>query len=331
MKALLVLLLCSFQVKAQQNHFIYIESPNILPFYIRINQQVYSSTADGYLILAPLPSGNYPCVIGFPKNQWPTQSITVSLANQDLGFLLQQDSKQRWGLINLIDTTRIAATAKSVPGLSSNVTLDEFSTVLAAASNTILIKDASGLPGLSGNDTNKLTENREDTKTVHPTASVLSVALLSSSLDSNIRHSTYLVKEANSTDTISVELLYVPKDSIPTTPLVSSRSDSVQVSLLQPASCAQSATQTDLDSLMSVLVNVPDSINKINLAVQHIQEKCFSVEQIRVLTDFFSAEADKCVFLLAAYPYTPNPIEFKTLQSVLQDEKNIKQFSERVR
>ena len=318
MKALLVLLLCSFQVKAQQNHFVYIESPNKLPFYIRINQQVYSSTAEGYVILAPLSSGNYPCIIGFPKNQWPTQSVTLSLANQDFGFLLQQDAQQTWGLFNLMDTTRIAATAKSVPGLSSTVVLDEFSTVLAAASNTTLIKEASHLPGFSTIETNNLHQKLVDTLNINSAAPVLPVVLLSSSLDSNSRHSRYLINETNGTDTVSVELLYVSKDSI-------------QVPLLQPAPCVQSATQTDLDSLMRALVSAPDSINKINLAIQHIQEKCFGVDQIRALTNVFSAEADKCAFLLAAYPYTPNPLEFKTLQSVLQDEINIKQFTERVR
>ncbi len=318
MKALLVLLLCSFQLKAQQNHFVYIESPSKLPFYIRINQQVYSSTADGYLILAPLSSGNYPCIIGFPKNQWPTQSVALSIVNQDLGFLLQQDAQQAWGLINLIDTSRIAATAKSVPAISSTVVLDEFSTVLAAASNTTLIKEASHLPGFSTADTNKLPPKSVDTPIVNSFAPALPVVLLSSSLDSNGRHCSYLVNEANTTDTISLELLYVLKDSI-------------QVSLLQPTPCVQSATQTDVDSLIQALVSVPDSINRIHLAIQHIQEKCFGVDQIRSLTDVFSGEADKCAFLLAAYPYTSNPVEFKKLQSVLVDEKNIKQFTDRVR
>ena len=318
MKALLVLLLCSFQVKAQQNHFIYIECPNKLPFYIRINQQVYSSTADGYLILAPLSSGIYPCIIGFPKNQWPTQSVTLSIVSQDVGFLLQQDAQQAWGLINLIDTSRIAATAKSVPGLSSTVLLDEFSTVLAAASNTVLIKEASHLPGFSSVGNNMLPQKAVDTFPVSPYAPILPVVLLSSSLDSNIRHSIYLVKEVNSTDTIPVELAYIVNDS-------------VQVLIPPSAPCVQPATQGEVDSLMGALVSLPDSINKIHLAIQRIQEKCFGVDQIRSLTVVFSAEADKCAFLLAAYPYTPNPVEFKTLESVLLDEKNIKQFTDRVR
>ncbi len=233
-------------------------------------------------------------------------------------------------MFNLQEGTTLAFTAKSSAVLPTPVSLDEFSTVLAAASNTVLIKEALALPGSAAADT--ITSFSLMADTIHSNAAThhLPVELLSTSLDSNFRHSTYRINDANGIDTISIELLYPLMDTTSVGTLVKTDADSQRMAISPARPCVQLATQSDLDSLMRDIQFLHDTSDKINLAVRRLQEKCFDIAQIRILTYVFSEEADKCALLLAAYPYTPDPVAFKTLKSVLNDEKNIKAFTERV-
>jgi hypothetical protein len=42
---------------AQQNHFIYIQTENKQPFYVKLDKQLFSSAASGYIILPKLKEG----------------------------------------------------------------------------------------------------------------------------------------------------------------------------------------------------------------------------------------------------------------------------------
>ncbi|MEO7766014.1 MAG: hypothetical protein ABIS01_01265, partial [Ferruginibacter sp.] len=44
-------------LKAQQNHFIYVQTENRQPFYVKVNSKLYSSSATGYLVVAKLKEG----------------------------------------------------------------------------------------------------------------------------------------------------------------------------------------------------------------------------------------------------------------------------------
>src|SRR4051812_33180583 len=87
--------------QAQQNHFIYIQTENKQPFYIKLDKQLYSSNASGYIILPKLKNGTYDLAIGFPKSEWPEQKMTCSIDNKDIGFLLKNFGDKGWGLFNM--------------------------------------------------------------------------------------------------------------------------------------------------------------------------------------------------------------------------------------
>jgi hypothetical protein len=87
-------------VNAQQNHFIYLQTENKQPFYVRINKKVLSSSAAGYLILPKLTDGKYTLALGFPKNEWPEQIINCTVDKKDAGYLLKNFGDKGWGLFN---------------------------------------------------------------------------------------------------------------------------------------------------------------------------------------------------------------------------------------
>lgn len=104
----LFFLVISFQGKAQEKHFIYIQSENKQPFYVQMNDQNYSSTASGYVIIPQLLKGKYYLVAGFAKNLYPEQKFTIDL-NKDAGYSLKQFEDKKWGLFDIVAFNTIMA------------------------------------------------------------------------------------------------------------------------------------------------------------------------------------------------------------------------------
>jgi Domain of unknown function (DUF4476) len=91
----------SLNLTAQQNHFVYIQADNKQPFYVKLNDKVYSSSATGYIILSKLVENNYNLTIGFPKNEWAEQKLNLIVQKNDLGYLLKNFDEKGWGLVDM--------------------------------------------------------------------------------------------------------------------------------------------------------------------------------------------------------------------------------------
>ena len=127
---------------AQQNHFIYIQTENRQPFYLKHDNKLYSSSLSGYLIVPKLVDGSYHFSIGFPKNEWPEQTITCSVNKKDIGYLLKNFGERGWGLFNL-QSMEIQMANKKIPeddGVIRENKTDAFSIVLADVVNDPSIK-----------------------------------------------------------------------------------------------------------------------------------------------------------------------------------------------
>jgi len=88
-------------LSAQQNHFVYVQTENKQPFYVKLEKKILSSSASGYLIIPKLQDGNYIFTVGFPKNEWPEQNVTCTVNKKDAGYLLKNFGDKGWGLFNL--------------------------------------------------------------------------------------------------------------------------------------------------------------------------------------------------------------------------------------
>jgi hypothetical protein len=149
---------------AQQNHFIYIQSDNKQPFYLRWDKKIISSTISGYLIIPKLVDGTYTFNVGFPKNEWPEQTFTCTINKKDIGLLLKNFTDKGWGLFNLqtLDITMAAAKPEK-PVVPVETKVDEFSAMLANVVNDPSIKHAATLPPPVSLQTDTTTATVEDT------------------------------------------------------------------------------------------------------------------------------------------------------------------------
>jgi len=127
------MLLLSTALHAQQYYFAYVQTDNKQPFYLKMNDKVLSSSASGYVVIPKLSSGNYSVTFGFPKDQFPQQTINLNIASTDAGFLLKDFGAKGWGLFNL-ETMQVAMNNTAPTALATNE--DVFTNTLAGAANT---------------------------------------------------------------------------------------------------------------------------------------------------------------------------------------------------
>lgn len=108
-------------VSAQEddNHFIYIQADNKKPFYVILNDKLYSSSSIGYLIIPKLKSASYNLTLGFPQNAAPEQKFAVVVKDNDIGFALKALDSKNYSLTDL-QTQQVLTSGKGAPSGTSN-------------------------------------------------------------------------------------------------------------------------------------------------------------------------------------------------------------------
>lgn len=79
----------------------FLQTENHQPFYVRLGEKNYSSSSNGYLILSKLKDSAYSFAVGFPQNQFPEQSFSVTINKKDRGFEVKNLGAQGWALFDL--------------------------------------------------------------------------------------------------------------------------------------------------------------------------------------------------------------------------------------
>ena len=124
---------------SQQSYFVYLQTDNNQPFYVRLDKKIYSSAASGYLVLAHLPDSIHNLTIGFPRDAFPEQEFAIPQNHKDGGFLLKNFGDKGWGLFNLQTMAVIMSSTDPNQKKSTQVTgvrkNDAFSMLLANAVN----------------------------------------------------------------------------------------------------------------------------------------------------------------------------------------------------
>ncbi|MEO5682477.1 MAG: DUF4476 domain-containing protein [Chitinophagaceae bacterium] len=148
--ALFILFLSTLQTFGQQDYFVYLQTDNSQAFYVRINNNVYSSTASGYLILSKLPDNNAILTIGFAKSVFPEQLFNIPASHKDAGYIIKTFGDKGWGLLNLqtlavIMNSNPPAEKKS-PEITGSRKNDAFSLLLSNAVNDTAVLYAVSKP-----------------------------------------------------------------------------------------------------------------------------------------------------------------------------------------
>jgi len=97
----LLVMLFTFSARAQQDHFVYLQTDNGKPFYVRMDSKIISSSSEGYVILHNITNGAHQINVGFPKNEYPEERFTVSVDNRNQGFLIKHFDENGLQLFNL--------------------------------------------------------------------------------------------------------------------------------------------------------------------------------------------------------------------------------------
>ena len=124
--------------KAQQVHFVYLQTDNGQPFYVKINNKLTSSSSEGYIILPDLKDGDYQLVVGFPKKKFPEENFNLSINKKNEGFLLKKFDEKGWQLFNLQTLALIEGTNEKAIAEVETKGVDPFSAMLAN-----VVKDSS--------------------------------------------------------------------------------------------------------------------------------------------------------------------------------------------
>jgi hypothetical protein len=95
---LVVVLMLMAGVGRAQDYFVFIQADNNQPFYVRVGEQVYPSSAAGHLILAQLKDSTYIMAIGLPGQSALERRYTVAIRRRDLEFRLKDQGDRGWGL-----------------------------------------------------------------------------------------------------------------------------------------------------------------------------------------------------------------------------------------
>jgi hypothetical protein len=119
---------------AQDGYFVLIQSENHQPFYVRLGDRLFSSSAEGHLILSRLKDSTYNITIGFPGQPSPDQQFTWTV-QRDQELQLKSLGDKGWGLLNLRtndlkmpDRTEHASTGLQPKGIKKD---DAFSRLMA--------------------------------------------------------------------------------------------------------------------------------------------------------------------------------------------------------
>ena len=117
-----------------QDYFVLIEADNGQPFYVRVDSQLYSSSARGHLILSQLKDSSYIITIGFPGQVFPERQFSFNVHQNDHAFRLKNEDEKGWWLVDdkgqelaMVNGSN-GGTSARIPGIKKD---DAFSRLMA--------------------------------------------------------------------------------------------------------------------------------------------------------------------------------------------------------
>lgn len=151
-----LLMLFSIFLEAQSNHFVYLQTENNAPFYLKMNDKIINSSPTGYIILPNLADGNYTIAIGIPKSDVTESYFNITVGQKNEGYLLKNTKEGSLVLMNM-QTQQLFNPNVEKPvqtSVSAPPTNDLFADMLANE-----VKDSSILSSTSIKPTTTVSEN----------------------------------------------------------------------------------------------------------------------------------------------------------------------------
>ena len=134
-------------VFSQQQYFVFIEDTSHEPFYVRMGEKSFSSSASGHLILSKMVDSTYIMFIGFPQNKEPEQQFLIKMYSRNRGYELKKLSGQ-WELFDL-QTMEFTKPLAMVPKDNGNMLprrTDTYSALMAGVVNDSAVLYVNAMP-----------------------------------------------------------------------------------------------------------------------------------------------------------------------------------------
>lgn len=137
MKKLLLFCLAaclSVVASAQKVYFLYLQSDDQTPFYVRMGDKIHSSASSGYLIIPNLTDSTYTFGLGFAKNSNAETTFSVTINQNDKGFVIK-NFENGLALFDLRDLSLLKSNAVKTDNTVYETRSDNFAAVLSKAAN----------------------------------------------------------------------------------------------------------------------------------------------------------------------------------------------------
>ena len=137
-----VFLIAVYSSFSQRIYFIYLQTESQQPFFVKMDEKLYSSTASGYLILSKLRDSVYNFTVGFPGNHLGEQKFNCLINHKDHGYLIKNYGEKGWGLLDLqTSVVQMSLNADNKKGTAaSNAPVNAFTELLAKAADDSTLK-----------------------------------------------------------------------------------------------------------------------------------------------------------------------------------------------
>lgn len=126
-------LILKMGVQAQQLRFIYLQSENKSPFFVKVDGKYLSSSENGYIIIPRLKDSTYNLVIGTTGDKLANQEVSISTKLANAGYLIQKKDAKNFTLVNLNTMQPVKQVVQHDSGYTVKTIKndDEFAKVLA--------------------------------------------------------------------------------------------------------------------------------------------------------------------------------------------------------
>jgi hypothetical protein len=137
---LLLVTILSVWASAQKVYFLYLQSDDQSPFYVKMNNKIHSSAASGFLIIPNLTDSTYTFGLGFAKSQTPEVNFSVSINENDKGYIIK-NFQEGLSLFDIQDLSLVKSNASPEDNTVYQTKSDNFSSILSkAAADPSLLK-----------------------------------------------------------------------------------------------------------------------------------------------------------------------------------------------
>jgi hypothetical protein len=340
---------------AQQLYFIYIQTDNKQPFYVKKDNKLLSSSAAGYLVVPKLNEGEHSFTVGFPKEQWEPQQFTINVTSADAGYLLKNYKDKGWGLYNIQTMQTVMSGSKPPAPKAAQDSDEDFANALSGAANTkvmvakpkVNVEPVKKLnAGFNNNDyvaTYLVTTNgKTDTVRLAISGNIPAIKKVEQEIkEEETKEAAVVSENAPSKPAVVMPENPVVKEAAAAKeitpikekvkPVVDITSNTTYQNENKPevafnSDCKARAEQEDFIKVRKKMAAQDGDDDMIAVALKAFKTKCFTVEQIKNLSILLLSDKGKYNFFDTVYEYAYDTNNYKSLATEMKDEYYINRF-----